>query len=205
MIKDRLAVPLSPPTSPRMSNTTATTGDYPWQHTPPSGLTAGAVAHQHSGTASSYTPLQPPQSTVAEVSQIKRPALRTHKSFPYSLGPSSRLQDESGFTDTSAAPFEGFAERVLSQGPQPTASSNLPQPTFGGSAPTSPVDRLTPNSPKGEDNDLAMDDDMVDYDAEDQEEEGEKPPKTAAELRAQKRKMKRFRSVLREDIGFGVC
>lgn len=88
-----------------------------------------------------------------------------------------------------------FKERVLSQGPQPTASSDLPQPTFGGSAPVSPVERLTPRSQEaitGQEEALLEDDEM-DMEGAEQDEDAEKPPMTAAELRAHKRKMKRFR------------
>lgn len=100
------------------------------------------------------------------------------------------MQDGSGQDGAN-----GFKERVLSQGPQPTASADLAQPTFGGSAPASPVERLTPKSQEtamGHDEALLEDEEM-DIEGGAQEEEGERPPMTAAELRAHKRKMKRFR------------
>ncbi|TKA49440.1 hypothetical protein B0A54_00106 [Friedmanniomyces endolithicus] len=82
-------------------------------------------------------------------------------------------------------------QRVTNQGPQPVGTSNLPAATFGGSAPTSPVGRLTPNSPLGDDEQL--EDEEIGFGTAEQGEEEERPPMTAAELRAHKRKMKRFR------------
>lgn len=160
-----------------------------WDHH--SGATLSAPLHQQ--------PVLAEDIAIAAAQQIKsatpRPPLRTIKSFPYSLGPSSRLQNESLNDDANGA-LNGFKERVLSQGPQPTASADLPQPTFGGSAPTSPVERLTPRSQEataGGQDDATMDDDEMDLEGGEQEDEGERPPMTAAELRAHKRKMKRFR------------
>lgn len=81
-------------------------------------------------------------------------------------------------------------------------SGEMPSVTFGGSAPASPVSRLTPPSPhdglNGDKNDMQGDEIIID-DREDVSEETskdeEKPLISAAELRAQKRKMKRFRYV----------
>ncbi|KAK3060374.1 hypothetical protein LTR53_020130, partial [Teratosphaeriaceae sp. CCFEE 6253] len=80
----------------------------------------------------------------------------------------------------------------------PVGTSNLPAATFGGSAPTSPAGgRLTPNSPGGDLDDEQLEDEEMAYGTADQGEEGEeRPPMTAAELRAHKRKMKRFRWVM---------
>lgn len=133
-------------------------------------------------------PDQQPKSTLA------RPPLRTIKSFPYSLGPSGRTESDA-FEIGANGSMGVFKEQVLSSGPQPTASAELAQPTFGGSAPTSPVERLTPKSQEaanGQD-DVSMDDDEMELEGVEQEGEGERPPMTAAELRAHKRKMKRFR------------
>ena len=59
----------------------------------------------------------------------------------------------------------------------------------------SPVERLTPRSQEATAtrDDGSIEDDEMDMDGAEQEEDGEKPPMTAAELRAHKRKMKRFR------------
>lgn len=189
MIGTLVAGPPSPPTSPHM--------DIAGKHD-------GLQWDQASKTELSTSRLQlPPASLDAVATNVQqsnsaqsRPLLRTIKSFPYSLGPSSRLQNDFVQDDADAAP-SGFQERVLSQGPQPTASADLPQPTFGGSAPVSPVERLTPRSQEASGNggqgDVPVEDKEMDLEGGEPEEEGERPPMTAAELRAHKRKMKRFR------------
>jgi hypothetical protein len=124
-----------------------------------------------------------------------RPPLRSHKSFPYSLGPSSRLQDDGAHSVGGAPALAEFKEVLTSQGPQPVGTSDLPPATFGGSAPTSPAGRLTPNSPGAAQNDEQMEDEEIGFGTAEQGDEEERPPMTAAELRAHKRKMKRFRYV----------
>ena len=185
----RLATgPPSPPTSPRMSDIPGKLEGLQWDQT--SGVTPTAHHHQ-AGLAKGVVVAGGQQNKNGQ----QRPALRSIKSFPYSLGPSSRLQDDVVQEETNGS-LSSFKERVLSQGPQPTASADLPPPTFGGSAPTSPVERLTPRSQEtvaaGQD-DAPMVDEEMDLEGGEQEEDGERPPMTAAELRAHKRKMKRFR------------
>lgn len=188
------AIPLSPPHSPPMSDT-----GYKSEEQQPQ----PAIANPGIGTYGSTPALEAQPTTglhenvVTSESQAKqhsRPPLRSHKSFPYSLGPSSRVQDEA-FQDTSGTDVLGdFAERVLSSGPQPTASANLQQPTYGGSAPTSPTGQLSAGSLKVEEHDVQIEDEDIELgDVEDEEDTAEKRPMTAAELRAHKRKMKRFR------------
>ncbi|TKA77853.1 hypothetical protein B0A55_05165 [Friedmanniomyces simplex] len=99
--------------------------------------------------------------------------------------------EEGSQTEAGAPALAHFQERVTNQGPQPVGTSNLPAATFGGSAPTSPVGRLTPNSPGGGDEQL--EDEEIGFGTAEQGEEEDRPPMTAAELRAHKRKMKRFR------------
>lgn len=189
----RLAAgPLSPPTSPRMSDIHGKPDGLQWDHISEAALPAPIGSHFASVDQNSVTT---PEATK---SVQTRPLLRTIKSFPYSLGPSSRLQHDA-VTGEQESSLDNFKERVLSQGPQPTASADLPQPTFGGSAPTSPVERLTPRSQEtaaaeGHE-DAVMEDDEMDLEGVEQDEDGERPPMTAAELRAHKRKMKRFRFV----------
>ena len=72
--------------------------------------------------------------------------------------------------------------------------ANLQQPTFGGSAPASPAGQFSPSSPKVEEQGVPIEDEDIELgDAEDEDETVPKRPMTAAELRAHKRKMKRFR------------
>lgn len=186
---ERLAVgPPSPPTSPRMSDVHGKNDGLRWDQTPAATLSA---QHQLPPSLSDNLSALAAQQTK---SPLTRPPLRTIKSFPYSLGPSGRVQNESN-QDEANGSLGGFKERVLSQGPQPTASADLAQPTFGGSAPTSPVERLTPKSQEANmgQSEAPAEDEEMDFEAADQEEEEERPPMTAAELRAHKRKMKRFR------------
>lgn len=196
MIDDKHAVPLSPPTSPHMSDTHAKLNDYSWQPAQDALLAPVASLHppvfpeEHSTEPLSN--IRPPSTEQSSSNATPRPPLRSHKSFPYSLGPSSRASDEL-FQPDSADALGEFKERVVSQGPQPTGNASLPQPSFGGSAPTSPVGRLTPNSPNAGQHDMSMEDDDLELEDAEPEEESERRPKTAAELRAQKRKMKRFR------------
>jgi len=122
---------------------------------------------------------------------LKRPLLRTHKSFPYAT------LDSKHHSNGSDSPSR---DRISMSNLDELDSNEVPSVIFGGSAPASPVSRLTPPSPhdvgNGEDVKVQGDeiitedrDDMIDDTLEDKE----KPPMTAAEIRAQKRKMKRFR------------
>jgi hypothetical protein len=198
MIDDKHAVPLSPPTSPHMSDTHAKLNDYSWQPAQDALLAPGASLQQsvfpEEQSAELLSTLGQQSAEQSGLTVTPRPPLRSHKSFPYSLGPSSRAADDLSQQPGSVAGLAEFKERVVSQGPQPTGNSALPQPSYGGSAPTSPVGRLTPNSPNADQNEVAMDDDDIELEDAEPEDEGERRPKTAAELRAQKRKMKRFRS-----------
>lgn len=115
---------------------------------------------------------------------LKRPTMRSHKSFPYLLDNKSHLH--------------GGAESPSGLGD--IEEHDVPNITFGGSAPSSPISRLTPPSThdgmsgeqlEDQDDDLILDDkeDLMDSDCKDED----RPPMTAAEIRAAKRKMKRFR------------
>ena len=103
------------------------------------------------------------------------------------------MQQDGNQDQTEPRALAEFREQVTSQGPQPVGTSDLPPATFGGSAPTSPIGRLTPHSGEGPAGEEALDDEDMGFGAGDGLEEEERPPMTAAELRAQKRKMKRFR------------
>lgn len=114
---------------------------------------------------------------------LKRPSIRSHKSFPYLLDSKSHL-----ISSANSLPTVDEIEQ-----------HDLPNITFGGSAPTSPISRLTPPSTndgnveekvENEGDDIILDekDELLDSDANEEEK-----PMTAAEIRAAKRKMKRFR------------
>jgi hypothetical protein len=119
----------------------------------------------------------------SNVFDLKRPTIRSHKSFPYLLDSKSHISNS-----TNSLPTVDEIE-----------PHDVPAVTFGGSAPTSPISRLTPPSThdgnveeKVEDDgdDIILDekDETADSDANDEDK-----PMTAAEIRAAKRKMKRFR------------
>ncbi|KAF2687444.1 homeobox-domain-containing protein [Lentithecium fluviatile CBS 122367] len=183
MVDGNLFIPLSPPSSPRMSAYSTTPADNEWHSADIKSLENNS-AHSEGDMAL----LQ------AEVNghnyDLKRPMLRTHKSFPYAL-------DGKHHGNGADSPTR---ERIGMSNIDEIDSSDMPTVTFGGSAPASPVSRLTPPSPhdanNGEDVKVQGDEiiteesnDMIDETLEDKE----KPPMTAAEIRAQKRKMKRFR------------
>lgn len=173
MIDGGFIVPPSPPTSPRNLACGTTTAENEWhsssnraeEHTPP-----------HSDCDMGVLQVEETNDTF----DLKRPSIRSHKSFPYLLDSKSHLNNTLSTVDE-------------------IEPHDLPAVTFGGSAPTSPISRLTPPSTHDGTNEEKIDDDGddiiidekdegVDSDANDDEK-----PMTAAEIRAAKRKMKRFR------------
>lgn len=180
---------MSPPTSPRMSDTPAKAPPYHWQQPQYVPVTPN-VPHGDQNES-----LQHFKDEASNVGDQSRPPLRTYKSFPYSLGPSSRFaHDATHSTSTEQQIGTAYSERLVTFGPQPTGSSDLQPATYGGSAPTSPAGRLTPQSgavPAS--NEQVDEDEEIEMDDLEGGEGEEKPPMTAAELRAAKRKMKRFR------------
>lgn len=179
MVEGNLFIPLSPPSSPRMSAYSTTSADNDWQTADIKSLDDSSV--QADGDMALLQ---------AEVNghnfDLKRPLLRTHKSFPFAL-------------DGKHA-ASSVRERISMSNIDEVESNDMPAVTFGGSAPASPVSRLTPPSPhdglSGDDIKVEGDEiitDERDDDGEDLSKDDEKPPMTAAEIRAQKRKMKRFR------------
>jgi hypothetical protein len=172
MIDAGFIVPLSPPTSPHSSAYGTMPTEDDWQisthrageHTPP---------HSDSGMAAMQ------DEAASNEFDLKRPSIRSYKSFPYLLD--SKTHSNS----------DGLA-RI-----DEIESHDLPSMTFGGSAPTSPISRLTP--PSADDGALGESmedecDDIIDLKEEGADSDvNDDKPLTAAEIRAAKRKMKRFR------------
>ncbi|EMD61170.1 hypothetical protein GGP41_010070 [Bipolaris sorokiniana] len=179
MVDGNFLIPLSPPTSPHMSAYSSTAADNEWQssesrtleHTPPHSDNDMAMLH-------------------ADVSghhfDMKRPSMRSYKSFPYLLDSKNHLN---AGTDTPT-------------GLDDIEQHDIPNVTFGGSAPTSPISRLTPPSTNdgvtvGKVEDQDQEDDLFSDDkddcGDDESKDEDRPPMSAAEIRAAKRKMKRFR------------
>jgi hypothetical protein len=177
MVDGNFIIPLSPPSSPHMSAYSTAPAGTEWQssdartleHTPPHSDSDMAMLHAEVA-GHSY--------------DLKRPMMRSHKSFPYLLDNKSHLnggsESPSGLGDIE--------------------EHDVPNVTFGGSAPTSPISRLTPPSThdglsgeklEDQDDDLLLDDKDDSGDCESKGED--RPPMSAAEIRAAKRKMKRFR------------
>ncbi|EME77415.1 uncharacterized protein MYCFIDRAFT_200686 [Pseudocercospora fijiensis CIRAD86] len=172
MVEERYQVPLSPPSSPRMSDNATKTGDY--HHGP------HHLHHASSGPTSDYQSYQRDRSI---------PPLRSYRNTPYPLGSGAHY----GHEGNTSAPST-YDDRQLLSDPHSMGPADLQSSTYDDSTPASLVDRLTPRSPGASNKDQADDDDLVDdFGGEEPEDEGERPPMTAAELRAQKRKMKRFR------------
>jgi hypothetical protein len=177
MVDGHFLIPLSPPNSPHMSAYSTASADIEWQssdirtleHTPP---------HSDSEMAMLQADL------AGHSYDLKRPMMRSHKSFPYLLDGKHNLN--------SGASSPSRLDEI--------EAHDIPNITFGGSAPTSPISRLTPPSThdggsaeKEEDqsDDLILDE--KDETGDDDGNDGERPPMSAAEIRAAKRKMKRFR------------
>ena len=127
--------------------------------------------------------------------------LRSYRSFPYVGGPptTTSISHEPADSRVPSAPvLQGTKDGLLSHGMQAYETSDSQPRTHGTSAPTSPTGRLTPRSAEVESGEEHGIDDEMDFAIVDGEEEGlERPQMTAAELRAHKRKMKRFRFVTR--------
>lgn len=179
------SVPLSPPSSPRMSAYTATHAESEWhsQRTKPGDAAEGTMGLQYSEVSGLSLDAQ------------KRPLLRTHKSFPYTLSqPHHSAPQQPATSDHPIASPQPQRERITISNLEESQRTSLPNVTYGGSAPASPVSRLTPPSPEGEKGDGEGDHNDAGLSGSNDEGDDSKPM-TAAELRAQKRKMKRFRYV----------
>ncbi|KAE9985269.1 hypothetical protein BLS_009012 [Venturia inaequalis] len=131
----------------------------------------------------------------------RKPTLRSHKTFPYTLRTSG--SNIHGAPDTpplngseESSGLEGLGIQGLAEPP----SNEMATVSYGGSVPASPISNLTPNSPHKEGsqdqqdlNGLNIDMDGMDGMDDMDDEIDTSKPMTAAEIRAQKRKMKRFR------------
>ena len=138
-----------------------------------------------------------------QTSTVERPPSRSHKSFTSSLTGSnfstthsqmSASQTATSSNRNESSPYLDRDHKISSNGSQSVPNA------FGGSAPVSPVPQLTPTSADGDlDEHPDDDEDMIVVGGEEEEDEAcsnlenGSVEKTAAERRAEKRKMKRFR------------
>jgi Homeodomain len=174
-------IPLSPPTSPRLSSFQTDQVENSWQDQ--------SKNHLGNGQDSSEDNMALVHSEVPNLTLDTKPMLRSHKSFPYTLRAAGHQPDTPPLNSSDGSPNTANPDDLsASLGEIPT--NEIPQVSFGGSAPASPLSNLSAGSPK--DDDLGSHDLNglnITLDGED----GEKKPLSAAEIRAQKRKMKRFR------------
>jgi Homeodomain len=173
-------IPLSPPTSPRMSAFHSDQVENSWQDQNKS---------QDNNQDSSDGNMALVHGEVPSLTLDTKPMLRSHKSFPYTLRAAGHQPDTPPLNSSDGSPNTANPDDLsASLGEIPT--NEIPQVSFGGSAPASPLSNFTPTSPRDRDDDHGSDLNGLNIDM---DPDGEKKPLSAAELRAQKRKMKRFR------------
>lgn len=182
MIPGKIIEPLSPPSSPRMSGQDYKPALPGWQTHQEHQSSYGQGYPQAPGHYQAQEPA--PNSHV--LSAPHGPSLRSYKTSPYPLN----AQYTAGSTAPGAYAQQPSSDNKIITTLQPNAGPG-PQ-SLGGSAPGSPSSRISPQSQGLDHDDEVVDED--DQDASGEPDDGEnRPPMTAAELRNQKRKMKRFR------------
>lgn len=183
MIDNRFRVPLSPPNSPRMSDS-AKAGEYHSQHAEKVDAYSGYSSYRNLSEAN---PGNQDHMNIY-MHDPSKSSLRSYQDSNYSPAISGGLgpqHNPNPFDHTASCDYRQRKSSEL----QPMGAA----PKYGASTPASPDDRLTPRSPDASVRDQQDDDDIIDSAGEDQEETAEKALMTAAELRAHKKKMKRFR------------
>ena len=184
---------LSPPVSPHMSPISSNPASSSWNE--------GHLKLQHSidasGTCGAFPTPSQRCGTPVTPTDTKPSLLRSHTSFPYSIGSTESSLNGASYRQNSESsgtsePFKTELNELSDI--DPTLSK------LSGSSSCSPGNRLTPSSADA-DHEEALgetDDDLGAITGEldgDSQPEGGEQPKTAAERRAEKRKMKRFRLV----------
>lgn len=185
MVDKRFGVPLSPPYSPRMSEFAETTGNHS-QHA------SKVQAHSecHPSRELSNVSLGSHDVVSAHSHQASESSLR-YKSFAYSSeAPEGLYQQYNPAAFSQDVPIYGRQPK-LSHGP--TSSGVHQSSTYGAPRAASLEGQLTPRSPAISVQDQQDHDELIDSAGEDEDEGAGKNQMSAAELRAHKRKMKRFR------------
>lgn len=187
MLPNRITEPLSPPTSPRMSGKNKQPADPPWhaQQAPPTNVNSHGVETR----LSAQSPFILPPYAPGDNSQ--RSQLLQQGALTQAPGPSNELhrQRTTGQTREVEPRDEGFGAprrdfprsfpATLSQGAYATMERINSPPLSSDKGREAPDD----------------DDEDMELEMEDEGEDGSRRTMTAAELRHQKRKMKRFRCV----------
>ena len=186
---------LSPPVSPHMSPLSSHSTSSSWHD---SNLKLQDPM-ESSGSCSTFPTPSPGSGTPITPVDAKPSLPRSHPSFPYSIGTTGdgqNIVNGGGFRHNSESsctsePFKSELSEVN--------DSDLALSKQSGSPSCSPRNRLTPNSTDadheevhGQTNEGSSANAGQPDDGEEKNENGEQP-KTAAERRAEKRKMKRFR------------
>jgi hypothetical protein len=181
-------IPLSPPSSPRLAA-------FQTEHQ------ANSWSEQQLKESSAQEPSDGNMALVhSEIPSLtldtKPSMLRSHKAFPYSMrvnGNGIHQPDTPPLNSSDGSPNTANPDdHTPAMGDIP--SNEIPSVTFGGSAPGSPHSNMTPTSPKDGEDHQDLNGLNITMDPDDELENSGKPM-TAAEIRAQKRKMKRFRYV----------
>lgn len=185
---------LSPPVSPHMSPISS--------HSASSGWHDGHLKLQNPmdspGNCTSFPTPSPGSGTPVTPIDTKSSLPRSHPSFPYSIG-----STENGHNAINGDGYRHNSESSCTSEPfrselSEVNDSDLALSKQSGSSSCSPRNRLTPNSADADHEEAhgETDDDFGattgEHDGDEQPENGDQP-KTAAERRAEKRKMKRFR------------
>ena len=189
MIQSRIFAPPSPPSSPRMSGQDYKPVVPSWQD----------QQEQHSNLGQSYTESGHFQASNAPAQNEQRlnaqsgSSLRSYRTSPYPLSSQyhSHGLTEQGYTPQAQQNTE-LSGASQSSSVQPVGT--IGQQGFTTSVTGSPISKSSPRSDGIDDAEEDAEEDDQDASGEPEDEEG-KPPMTAAELRNQKRKMKRFRFV----------
>ncbi|KAF2425254.1 hypothetical protein EJ08DRAFT_404617 [Tothia fuscella] len=184
-------IPLSPPTSPRISQYHTESADNSWQDHKVQPLEATP------DSATGEMALVRPSMPGLDLDANRKPLLRSSKSFPYPL-----LTSGTNIHEPDTPPLNSSDGSPTSINPDGLGISNLDTShhqdmaiiTFGGSAPASPMSNMSADSPNKDGHDQQdLNGLNIDMDDLTEEREDNSKPMTAAEIRAQKRKMKRFR------------
>ena len=199
MIQSRIFAPPSPPSSPRMSGQDYKPGVPSWQD----------QQEQNSSFGSSYPEGGHYQASNATVQSDQRfnnqsaSSLRSYRTSPYPL---NNQYHSHGLTGQSyTLPPQQNADMPGVAQPDPSQQSGaVPahQQGFHPSATGSPLSKSSPRSDGLDEQEEDAEEDDPDAAGEPEDEEG-KPAMTAAELRNQKRKMKRFRCISRGSLRCG--
>lgn len=188
MRPSRPTAPLSPPTSPRMSGQDSKPSDSTWhtQQAQSAPLPQGRFGAQASAGLG-YSPHS------YSISESQQQPLGNFGSLPQRSDGSDKEQYLAGISYSDKSQMRTDPFLAVKTEPQSAAQRASDQMAASISAPGRDSNRYSPRSPADDDHDAQGDEEDLELDMDDPQEEDSKVPMTAAEIRQQKRKMKRFR------------